>query len=565
MKEEKIFNEKIKSYIILLIVTMYLCAPMLMLELDVYIDDGIQHIARAIGTEASIRDGSFFGNVINNFCNGFGYSWNLFYGMLSCMGIIMGKLIMGSYIKGYKLFMFISLFASGCTMYKMMKEISEDNNIGLIAGILYLTFPYHLTDLYTRNAVGEFISFIFIPLVFLGLYNLTHNRKKDYYLSIGMIGLILSHNLSTIIVCFFAMLYFLYNIKCIKDRKVIKRIIFNVIITFLCTAFFVLPLLEAKFTTDYAVYQKDVMATKEYYLDRALDFKQLFIKVEGEYSFEISVAIIAILIFSRIDKIKDEYRKDYVFFLLTGVICLVMSTKDFPWKYIPGFYTIIQFPWRFIGIGMFFLCVAASFGVRGVIKDIKLFDIFIITIVSLAFFYASFLIDYCNEPLEEKEYNNLATISGEERGVSWGIGKEEYLPMKAYENRQYIVNRESGAIVLEGDADITNELKENGKYKSDIKADFSDSNNTIIELPYLYYPGYKVTSDGVKMKCFETEYGMVGIKIDNDKKNRIEAYFAGTALTKLSIVISLFGLTSLIIYCNAEKIFKNSRLFKDVL
>lgn len=544
---------------------MALCVPMRDTELDVYIDDGIQHIARAIGTEASIRDGSFFGNVINNFCNGFGYSWNLFYGIFPCIGIIVGKIIMGSYIKGYKLFMFISLFASGCTMYKMMKEISEDNNVGLIAGILYLTFPYHLTDLYTRNAVGEFVSFIFIPLVFLGLYNLTHHRKKDYYLSIGMIGLILSHNLSTVMICFFAMLYFLYNVKCLKEKIVIKRILFNVIITFLCTAFFVLPLLEAKFTTDYAVYQKDVMATKEYFLDRALDFKQLFTKVDGEYSFEISVAIIAILIFSRIDKIKDEYRKDYVFFLLAGVVCLIMSTKDFPWKYIPDFYTIIQFPWRFIGIGMFFLCVAASIGVKGVVKELELFDVFIITMVSLAFIYATFLLDYSNEPLEEKEYDTLATISGEERGVSWGVGKEEYLPMRAYENRQYIVNRESGAIVLEGNAKITNEQKENGKYESDIEAEFSDSNNTIIELPYIYYPGYKVTSDGVKLKCFETEHGMVGIKIDNDKKYKIEAYFSGTTLTKASVVISLFGLTSLIIYCNSEKLLKNCRLFKDVL
>ena len=56
-------------------------------------------------------------------------------------------------------------------MYKTLKEITRNKDVAVLAGILYMTFPYHLTDLYTRNALGEYMSFIFIPLVFLGLYN----------------------------------------------------------------------------------------------------------------------------------------------------------------------------------------------------------------------------------------------------------------------------------------------------------------------------------------------------------------------------------------------------------
>ena len=49
-----------------------------------------------------------------------------------------------------------------------------------------MTFPYHLTDLYTRNAIGEYTSFVFIPLVFLGLYNLFNTLDKNYYLAISV-------------------------------------------------------------------------------------------------------------------------------------------------------------------------------------------------------------------------------------------------------------------------------------------------------------------------------------------------------------------------------------------
>ena len=61
-------------------------------------------------------------------------------------------------------------------MYKFTKEISGNNDVGILASILYMTFPYHLTDFLIRNALGEFLSFVFIPLVFLGIYNLFYEE-----------------------------------------------------------------------------------------------------------------------------------------------------------------------------------------------------------------------------------------------------------------------------------------------------------------------------------------------------------------------------------------------------
>ena len=65
-------------------------------------------------------------------------------------------------------------------MYKFMFALMNNKDASLLASILYMTFPYHLTDLYTRNAIGEFISFIFVPIVFLGLYNIFFNEDNTY-------------------------------------------------------------------------------------------------------------------------------------------------------------------------------------------------------------------------------------------------------------------------------------------------------------------------------------------------------------------------------------------------
>lgn len=184
MKEKILKNKKIIDYIILIIVGCILCIPLFNSGTDVYSDDGIQHIARAFGTLSSINQNGIFPNVITSFANNFGYSWNLFYGPLSTYSIIFINLICNNFILAYKICALTALILSGVFMYKFMNSYVENSNAALLASILYMTFPYHLTDLYTRNALGEYISFMFIPLVFHGLYNLFYTSDRNYYLAI---------------------------------------------------------------------------------------------------------------------------------------------------------------------------------------------------------------------------------------------------------------------------------------------------------------------------------------------------------------------------------------------
>ena len=161
MKEKFLENRKLINIIILILVGAILSIPLLDSKLNVYYDDGIQHIARAFGTYASITENGLFPNIISSFTNDFGYSWNLFYGPLSTYGIILIKLICNNYLVAYKLFVYICLILSGITMHKFILGITKNNNAALLAGILYMSFPYHLTDLYTRNATRRICIFYF--------------------------------------------------------------------------------------------------------------------------------------------------------------------------------------------------------------------------------------------------------------------------------------------------------------------------------------------------------------------------------------------------------------------
>ena len=536
MKEKikNFYNKDICKYIILFLVTIILCLPMFNDKLNIYYDDGIQHIARAIGTEKSIQDGVYLGNIINNFASSFGYSWNLFYGPFSTFGIIFFKLLTGSYVIGYKIFMGVCLFLSGITMYMLVNKVTEKKDVALLAGIFYLSFPYHLTDLYTRNAVGEFVAFIFIPLVFLGLYNLFKTKDKYYYLSVGAIGLILTHNLTTVIVAVFAFFYVLVNIKYLKEHYVQKGLIISSIFILMVTAFFILPMIETKMSTEYAVYEDGIMATKESFINRGLELKQLFVTKDGEYSFEIGIHIIIMLAFSKmvLKFIKDDKNKsEYLFCLIVGIISIFMTTKYFPWKIFPEALSMVQFPWRYMQIGMFFLSIVAAVNMSVVIKRFGFVDIVVMTVIAVLLCY---------------EYESLGVMTGKEYECVAGLGKDEYLSLKSYNNKFYVASRVKGIVVLDGNTEVAEELKFGDKFICEITV---TSDAAKIELPYIYYPGYEIRADGVIIdNVFETENGMLGFIIEKDEKVKIEVEYVGTNVTKLSLIISVIGIISLGIY-----------------
>lgn len=107
-------QDKLKKYkyiFLILVVAIIISVPLFSKDLYVYYDDGIQHIARAYATYLSIVNGEHT-EVLSSLANGFGYSWDLFYGNFSTILILIGKCITTTFIGGYKLTLFIGLFFS---------------------------------------------------------------------------------------------------------------------------------------------------------------------------------------------------------------------------------------------------------------------------------------------------------------------------------------------------------------------------------------------------------------------------------------------------------------------
>ena len=122
-------KDNTKNILILLIVSAFICIPLINKNIDIFYDDGVQHICRLIGTMQSIEEGQSFPVIMSKLCNEFGYSWNIFYSPLTAYIPLIFRLIGASFINCIKLFMFLVVFLSGVTMYFFTNEVTKNKKI----------------------------------------------------------------------------------------------------------------------------------------------------------------------------------------------------------------------------------------------------------------------------------------------------------------------------------------------------------------------------------------------------------------------------------------------------
>ena len=143
----------------------------------------------------------------------------------------------------------------------------EKEKLSTIAAILYILIPYRICDLFVRAALGEVLAFIFIPFVFLGVYEFIHNQgKRWWFLAIGAIGLIFSHVISVIImflVCF--SLLFVYSGK-LWNKKAIGNLLKTIMFVLLVTAFYLFPMIEQLVNYEFTVNTATIKFNSEAYV-----------------------------------------------------------------------------------------------------------------------------------------------------------------------------------------------------------------------------------------------------------------------------------------------------------
>ncbi|MBZ4030381.1 hypothetical protein K7E08_05420 [Ligilactobacillus salivarius] len=175
--------------------------------------DGQIHLIRFESIADAIRNKEL--PPIVNFM-GFGNVGEVFNGMypwLSGSVFIVPRVLLSSPMHALFIGFYLLNILTILNTYLLVRKLSNNYYIRLIGVILYQLNAYHLTLMYSRNALGEALAYTFLPLVMLGCYLIWNNKKLGIlYLALGMGMIINSHMISSVLVFLLIIIAEIYRI-----------------------------------------------------------------------------------------------------------------------------------------------------------------------------------------------------------------------------------------------------------------------------------------------------------------------------------------------------------------
>ena len=555
---ETIKTKRWAHYVLIIIAGILVSIPFFWVQLQTA-DDGKFHLLRLIGLDNAFEHSSFPFLVFPFFCKNWGYSMMTFYPPLVTYIPYILSFITGLFADGLKIFASLTTILSGIFMYNFVNEVTKKKGIALISGILYVIFPYRFENLYNRFAIGEFTAFVFIPIVFQGLYNLLNgDGKRHYYIAIGATGLLLTHTISTVYTAFFCLIYVLFNIKSFFNKEVIKKCVINVIFILLMSTMFLLPMLEFSSQAEYSILQPEVMKTEGTSVATRVIEPWQFLKDKQEengvsFVFGIHFIImlfIGILAYRKMDK---KFKDFYIVCIILGILSMLMCTWLFPWQIMPDFMCTLQYPWRLLGFAYFFFIPVCALNIYYLVNSIKkewirnlTYSLIVIALAICTFFELTKYKE--NNTAQDYEYEKNIKANPE---IHYFSINRDNLPLKALlKQSTYLYERTDNVYILSGDAQILNE----NKYALHMEFDIKDAkDDTVLELPYFFYPGYtvrlKYQNNEIILNTFESENGYLTIEIpENIDEGKITCDYTATALERTAYVISGISIVGFAIY-----------------
>lgn len=482
----------------------------------------------------------FGGGILPDLANNFGYGTTLFYAPLGYDIVILIysiiKYLGFGVILAMKLSYLLTLFLSGLFMYLFTNKVFKNKWVSLLSAIFYMSFPYHILDIFFRDAISEVFFFTFIPLIFLGLEYLFEKKYKYFYLCFisGYVFSICSHLVLSIYLTGFVLLYLILNYKKVLSKKRIFSLIISGIMILLLVSPFVIPMAEHMLKGDYMVFEYGFMATKESVNATTLNLGDIFyLPIEDDqifYTFSY-IGVIAFIIVLVCGYKKIENKSAYLRLAILLFVCLFMLTSLFPWDKLPGFLTNIQFVWRLEVFACFFMSILAALIIFLVKKNNQ--KIMVTALASISVIFAIYLVNlhaYADIDLNKVQTSGI--------GETWGM---EYLPVNTYYHRDYFLNRNDKIKVIDGKANIDNVINKTPYLSFDI-----DTDEATIELPRLYYLGYEIEIDGKKVDYEENENGF--IQLDVNKSGTVVLRYVGTLGHKVALGLFAFAIIIAISY-----------------
>ena len=471
--------------------------------------DLLFHLNRIEGIAAGLRAGEFPVRIHSTTLLGYGYAAPEFYPELFLyLPALMRNLGVSPWVC-LAIFQMLVNLGAAFAMHWSAHRLFTSRRIAVGSAVLYTLCVDRVANLYVRGSLGESVALAFFPILIAGLADvIAGNRRRWPVLTLGMLGVFMSHMLSTlfaIVFCTFASV--LGAARLLKEPKRILAILKAAAVTVICSLWFVVPFLQ------YSMAGINTNLIVEAYWN-TLKFGSLLIAFSGnlaggiaqdmDYAYHIGVvpgvaimagcALLIVRLYmnggvlrQRLSPGSKEGRDKLALSLLfIGTVALLCATDAFPWKWActlrRPFGTVfmqVQFPWRLVGVASPLLSLAAAYGF---LKEDKTARAGMTILLTLS-------VVFCGFTLTAHLQNE--TLFTEDAFIDTRITQFEYTYVSTEKEAL-----EAGRISADGNPVDVLEYDRSG---SSLRALIShDGGCSYLEMPMLYYPGYRATVDGAE-------------------------------------------------------------------
>ncbi len=334
-------------------------------------------VARVFEMTKSLKLGMFPVRWVPDLGYGLGYPIFNFYAPLAYYIGSIFSLIGFDALASTKIMIGLGIILSGIFMYFFAKDFFGKAG-GVVSAIFYVYAPYHALDTYVRGDVAELWAYAFIPLAFFGFWK-AYKEEKWIFLclgSLGYAGIILSHNLTGMMISPFLLLFALILIiLSYREKHIKKSFYFLGIILFgiLISAFYWLPALTEMKNTNVSSILGNIK-------DNYVCINQLWTSpwgyggsipgcvdglsfMAGKFHILVSFFSFVFLIILFVSRKKMDTSKIIliVFSFLAFIfsLFLTLALSGFLWDRI-SLMQFFQFPWRFLLTASFFSSILAG-------------------------------------------------------------------------------------------------------------------------------------------------------------------------------------------------------------
>ncbi len=342
-------------------------------------DDGIFHFYRLASLIRHIEAGHLYPRWFADFAFGYGHPILNFYAPLTYYLAFLIHLLVRNSVVAMKILIALSFIASGWGMYLLGRELWGEE-AGFLASILYVFFPYHLADVYTRGAIPEALAFVFPPFILW-------SWLRGNFLAGGLAwaGLLLTHNLSVLLSLPLLLLWLLALILAGRlSARSLARLLLSLALGSGLAAFYWLPAL-AEMKQVFIGVAGISRGYEKHLLDWLTLLKPHFLypySPAGTVALHPVPFLFLLLAFAGAPALILERRREWPFaatlILILSLSILMRWDGSLPlWRALERWIDALQYPWRFMmltafsssllggGLVFFFFRLQRSWGFPG--------------------------------------------------------------------------------------------------------------------------------------------------------------------------------------------------------